>query len=467
MESETQSQNNIEQSENELDMLDEDLDSLDELSDDGLSELGDGEDNSLAELADDFSDTEESEEQSEFSSLSGDQISGLMELTERLNKPETSWEDTAASILALRETATDERGVEMMKSFNLLNDFLSVDIKQPIVLHKLEEIYSQLKEMENPVVVIDEVEHKPSGMIISPVDYVRKFYKVFYHNDDPAYDRIPDVETDGFEDKTLTDRSIIGVVLNQALSADRDGFEAMITPDLKEFQVKIMIRDGSTLTIDEYVESAMGMIRQKFPENDPYISSIKTGGAAFTGMQISLLIGKSQMQSIALSFLFVFMVTFFIFRSFNGGLFSLIPLLLTVAMNFGFLALLGGEITMSTMLVASVAIGIGVDYTIHFLERFKLQLRQGDSLEEAYTTTVVTSGKAILVNATAVAAGFLVFLFSTFESQIMLGTLVAATMLFSSLGALTLLPAVILKTKPSFLSKFKIDQPQVPRATQN
>jgi len=65
----------------------------------------------------------------------------------------------------------------------------------------------------------------------------------------------------------------------------------------------------------------------------------------------------------------------------------------------------------------------------------------------------LTSGKAILINALAVATGFLVFLFSTFQSQIMLGILVAATMALSSLGALTLLPALILQMKPAFLEK--------------
>ncbi len=442
---------------------------LEQLGDES-DELADSAENDLGELADDeggldglgddseFGD-ETDEEDTVFSDLSTEQIAGLKELNSRLGKEESDWEKTGELILALRELKTSDPGVQMQQEINLLSDFLSVDIKQPRVLHKLENLYHAMNDLENPVVVIDGKTYKPSGMIITPVDFVRKFYKVFYHDDDPAYDRLPNVKTDGFTDKTLTDRSIIGVVLNQALSANRDSFESMITPNLKEFQVKIMIRDGSTVTIDKYVTQAMRLIKEQFPEDDPYIASIQTGGAAFTGMQISKLIGTSQMKSIALSFLFVFIVTFFIFRSLFGGLFSLVPLFFTVVLNFGLLALLGGEITMSTMLVSSVAIGIGVDYTIHFLERLKIQLRLGDSLSEAYATTVMTSGKAILVNATAVAAGFLVFIFSTFESQIMLGILVAATMAFSSLGALTLLPAIILKVNPDFLKKVQGESP--------
>lgn len=415
------------------------LDELADLGDGGLESLADTAPSSFGEAA--------------YASLSEDQLTGIKDIHARLNREEGAWQRTADAVVRLRSVKSSAEGKEWVKRFNLLKDYLAVDVKQPIVLHKLERLYQFLSEMESPQVEIEGDIYKPTGLIVTPVDYVRRFYKVFYHNDDPAYDRLPDVDRDGFTDKTLTDRSIIGVVLNQALSADRDGFEMLVTPDLTEFQVKIMMRDGSSTTLDSYVSKTMGKVRELFPEDDPYIGTIRTGGGSFTTMQIATLIGSSQLRSIALSFLFVFIVTFFIFRSFVGGLYSLIPLLFTVLLNFGFLAILGGEITMSTMLVASVAIGIGVDYTIHLLERLKIQLRLGDTLEEAYVNTITTSGRAILVNATAVAAGFLVFLASTFDSQIMLGTLVAATMLFSSLGALTLLPAVILKTNPSFLAK--------------
>ena len=429
-------------------------------SDDDLSGLDDGGLESLAEEDSDLGGLDCLADEADFETgnnayadLSEDQLHGIKEIHERLGLPENSWQETANGVLQLRLLKSGTKGAQLINRFNLVNDLLSVDIKQPAVLHKLEELHQFMVSMEEPRVVIDDVIFKPSGLIITPVDFVRKFYKVFYHDDNPAFDRLPDVVNDGFDDVTLTDRGINGVVLNQALSADRDEFEAMITPDLKEFQVKIMIRNSSSIILGEYVNRAMKQVNVLFPADDPYIESIRTGGGSFTTMQIATLIGSSQLKSIGLSFLFVFIVTFFIFRSLGGGLYSLVPLLFTVLLNFGLLAILGGQITMSTMLVASVAIGTGVDYTIHFLERLKIQLKQGDNLAQAYSATVMTSGRAILVNATAVAAGFLVFLFSTFDSQIMLGTLVAATMFLSSLGALTLLPAVILKTNPSFLLK--------------
>ncbi|MCP4752137.1 MAG: MMPL family transporter, partial [Proteobacteria bacterium] len=422
----------------ELDELDGDDGELD-----GLSETGSEEDD-LSQPAGAFAD------------LSKEQIAGLKDIIQRLEVGEENWEEVGKAVLRLREDKASPSGLRMQHDLNYLQDFLALDIKQPTVLHKLEQLYAYLKGLESPEVVIDGRVYPPTGLVVSPVDMVSKFYRVFYHDDNYAFNKLPDVAADGFEDERLTDRTIIGVLLNQALSSNRDDFEAMITPNLKEFQMQAMIRDDSGKTVDAYVETALDKVAQLFPKNDPYIKTVRVGGQAPTSVQMTRLIGKSQLRSIVLSFLFVFVVTFFIFRSALGGLYSLIPLGFTVILNFGLLALLGGQITMPIMLVASIAIGTGVDYTIHFLERMKIQLREGDTLHEAYIATVLTSGKAIMLNALAVALGFLVLLASRFVPPTMMGVLMAATMMFSSLGALTLLPALIFLTKPSFLEKSKL-----------
>ncbi|MCP4756708.1 MAG: MMPL family transporter [Proteobacteria bacterium] len=454
---ETAAEDETDDGDSEADMAQNDSSGLD---DSDMDDLG-----GLAE--DDGDDPQESTDSGPFADLSEEQILGLKDIAGRLGTAEKDWEAAGTMVLRLRESKSSPAGLEMQRTLNLIHDFLAVDIKQPAVLHKLNDLYIFLKELKEPVVVIQDQLFQPTGFVMTPVDFVRKFYKVFYHDDNPAFDRLPDVEKDGFTDRTLTDRSIIGVVLNQALSANRDNFEAVITPDLKEFQVQIMIRDGSHVVIGKYLDQTMGEIGRIFPEDDPYIEDVKIGGGAPTGRAINDMISSSQIRSIFLSFLFVFIVTFFIFRSATGGLFSLVPLLFTVVLNFGLIALLGGEITMSTMMVASIAIGTGVDYTIHFLERLKIQLRAGDSLPQAYINTVLTTGKAILLNATAVALGFLVLLFSIFVPQMMMGLLMCATMFFSSLGALTLLPAIILVTRPKFLEKVKMEAIATQNALKN
>lgn len=431
-----------------FDSLADDAEGLDALADDS----GDG---GFDNLADD-SGTAAAPTQA-FAGLSEEQILGLKDIHQRLDLPEDGWQETAEMVLQLRTLKNTPAGLRMRRQLNLTTDFLAVDIKQPVVLRKLEALHHFFYGLREPVITIRGKQYDPTGFVVTPVDLVRKFYKVFYHNDNPAYDRLPDVDKDGFTDITLTDRTINGVVLNQALSGNRDGFEGMISPDLKEFQVQINLKSGSHNVIDRYLAIALKEIRRAFPEDDPYIEGIRVGGGAPTSNAINKMLSSSQIRSILLSFVFVFAVTFFIFRSAVGGLFSLIPLAFTVALNFGLIRLISGEINTSTMMVASISIGTGVDYTIHFLERLKIQLRAGDDLARGYVNTVMSSGKAILLNAAAVALGFLVLVFSVFVPQTMMGILMAATMFFSSVGALILLPAVILLTKPRYLTRLSAE----------
>ncbi len=432
-------------------LLDSDSDSLDEGGGDDLDTLDGDEGGALGSLADDEVDDEK--EAGVFVDLSEDQVLGLKDINSRLGRNAGAWESTGQLVVLLRQAKDTEAGLKMQRQLNLTTDFLAVDIKQPTVLNKLEGLHHFFYNMKDPVITIREKKYDPTGFVMTPVDLIRRFYKVFYHNDDPAYDRLPDVSKDGFKDITLTNRAINGVVLNQALSGDRDAFEGIISPNLKEFQVQINLKSGSHNIIDKYLELTLAELKRVFPDDDPYIETIRVGGAAATSNSINQILSESQLRSIILSFIFVFCVTFFIFRSVVGGLFSLIPLLFTVILNFGLIRLISGEITTATMMVASISIGTGVDYTIHFLERLKIQLRLGDDLARAYINTVMSSGRAILLNASAVALGFLVLVFSVFVPQIMMGILMAATMLFSSIGALVLLPAIILLTKPKYLTR--------------
>ncbi|MCP4754968.1 MAG: MMPL family transporter [Proteobacteria bacterium] len=395
----------------------------------------------------------EAEETASFEGLGSDQVEGLNELARRLGVAETERTDTIRSIIVLRREKNKVAGLKMQRSFNLLQDFFAVDIKQPEVLHKLETLYTFLKELERPLVVKGGEELQPTGLVASPVDLVRKVYKTFYHDDNTAFDRLPDTTRDGFEDITLTDRSIIGVAINQALSSNRDMFDSMVTSDYKEFQLKIMIRSGKSKIIDEYVKTVYAKTQELFPEDDPYIERVLVGGLAPQLREVTGLLMDSQLKSIAGSFILVWLITFFIFRSAMGGLFSLIPLAFTVILNFGMMYGLGWPITQGTVIMASIAIGIGVDYTIHFMQRFKTQLQQGDTLEMAYVNTIRTSGKAIFINALSVALGFMVLVFSDFIPVISMGVLMMGTMLFSTTGALIILPALIYVIKPSFIKK--------------
>ncbi|MBN2618180.1 MAG: MMPL family transporter, partial [Spirochaetales bacterium] len=128
-------------------------------------------------------------------------------------------------------------------------------------------------------------------------------------------------------------------------------------------------------------------------------------------------------------------------------------LLIAIIINFGIMGIFHINLDMITALIASIAIGVGVDYTIHFLSTYHKERLLTDDLKVVSRNTIITSGKAILINAASVALGFLVLVFSNFIVLRYIGVLVAIIMITSSLAALTILPILLKLIKPNFISR--------------
>ena len=117
------------------------------------------------------------------------------------------------------------------------------------------------------------------------------------------------------------------------------------------------------------------------------------------------------------------------------------------------MGLTGINLDMITSLIGSIAIGIGVDYTIHFMNNYHGERLKSDNLDEVTMNTLKVSGKAIVVNAVSVGLGFLVLCLSQFVVLRYIGFLVAVVMLTSSVTAMTVLPVMLNVFKPKFISK--------------
>ena len=138
-----------------------------------------------------------------------------------------------------------------------------------------------------------------------------------------------------------------------------------------------------------------------------------------------------------------------------GGGFALLPLVVSVVGNFGVMALAGVKLDIATVMIASLVIGIGVDYAVHFITRYRRERGRGLSDREALEVTYDTAGRAIIYNAATLAMGFLVLLLSSFRALSTMGWLVALTMVTSSGGALLVLPVALGVARPGFLAKVR------------
>jgi len=183
------------------------------------------------------------------------------------------------------------------------------------------------------------------------------------------------------------------------------------------------------------------------------ISAEQTGmPLIFTRLDKSLI--ESQIQSLIIAFVLVTLILIVQLKSITGGFIAVSPIALTVILNFAMMAYLKIPLDMATILIASIALGIGIDYSIHFTSRFKEEFVKSNSQFEALEKTLTTTGRAILINALTVALGFSVLMMGQLVPMQRFGWLTATSMIISAFGAITFLPALILVTKTRFVGDF-------------
>jgi predicted RND superfamily exporter protein len=135
---------------------------------------------------------------------------------------------------------------------------------------------------------------------------------------------------------------------------------------------------------------------------------------------------------------------------------GILPLGITILINFAVMGYLGIKLNIGTSMVASLSVGIGIDYTIHYIEAFKREYRQAGGLAGGREGTILwrtftTAGKAIIINTVSVGLGFGVLLLSKFVMLQHLGLLIALTMGTSALVSLTVIPVLLTLFNPKFI----------------
>jgi len=173
------------------------------------------------------------------------------------------------------------------------------------------------------------------------------------------------------------------------------------------------------------------------------------GGEAIT-LALSDLVTKSQIYSLVGALIIVWVLVSFIFRSPIAGLLGIIPVTFALMGIFIFMASLQINLDIITSLLAALAIGIGVDYAIHFLAALKRH-NNLDQIEDSLLQVMNTTGKAIIINAASVILGFAGLIFSRFMPIRQMGILFCVSMLFAGLASLTVLPMVTILLKPKFI----------------
>jgi len=224
-----------------------------------------------------------------------------------------------------------------------------------------------------------------------------------------------------------------------------DGSEIMrrfVSDDLTEGVIISKFISPDNEAKKEFGEKMGRFIR----ENSTDDCTIEITGMPFIDIAMDRSLMRSQFGSLSIALLFVILLVGLVFRSFPTGVYASIPIIASIVILFGVMGFTGIPLNMATVLVASIALGIGIDYSIHVITHYNQSRKEGASVSYAISSTIGISGKAIVINVTSVSAGFLVLLFSEMVPLQYFGLLISLSMIGSGLGALTLLPVILILT---------------------
>jgi len=199
----------------------------------------------------------------------------------------------------------------------------------------------------------------------------------------------------------------------------------------------------------------IGEIERYVTANFPPDVQVTIGGTTMVESSLNDLVVQSQIISMLFSIICVFIIITASNKSLIAGLIGITPLSISILLNFAVMGFTGIKLNLGTSMVAAVSVGIGIDYTIHCLESFKREYAAAGGKGDFLKRVFFSSGKAIIINAVSVGAGFAVLLLSRFVMLGDLGLLIAFTMFSSAFVSLTVLPAMLLVFKPKFIYKEK------------
>ncbi|WP_291114032.1 efflux RND transporter permease subunit [Flavobacterium sp. UBA6135] len=320
---------------------------------------------------------------------------------------------------------------------------IMIDTKRKKGVMKL----STLRKMDELQETISEI---PELSAPSSIVNLVKYSKQTYYNNNPEYYELPTAQEQGFI-MTYAKNATKGGKENLMKSyVDSTGQYARITTFMKDIGTDKMVK---------IEEKLWDKINKVFPP-DQYKVTL-TGKALVFQKGTSYLV-----DNLILSLLFaIFLISLFmayLFRSFKMILVSLLPNILPLLITAGMMGYLGVPIKPSTILVFSIAFGISVDDTIHFLAKYRQELKANNwKIRKSVFNALRETGVSMFYTSIVLFFGFSVFMISSFGGTVALGGLVSATLLFAMLSNLLLLPALLLSLEKTIANEQAFIEPKI------
>lgn len=300
-------------------------------------------------------------------------------------------------------------------------------------IEKLNETIDEIPELSKPVSVVNLV----------------KYSKQAFYSGLPKYYQLPTSQDKNYILKYAKNSSSNTNMLNSFV--DSTGQYARITTYMK---------DVGTTKMEGIEERLEARINNVF-KNDAYDVSLT--GKALIFLKGTKYLINNLVLSLSLAILLIAIFMAFMFRSFKMILISILPNILPLLITAGLMGYFGIPLKPSTILVFSIAFGISVDDTIHFLAKYRQELQANKwKVKKSVYAALRETGVSMFYTSIVLFFGFLVFTVSSFGGTQALGGLVSITLLFAMMSNLLLLPSLLLTLESKIANKQTLKKPTVP-----
>ncbi|NQY04891.1 MAG: MMPL family transporter [Flavobacteriaceae bacterium] len=299
-------------------------------------------------------------------------------------------------------------------------------------MNELEEFIEETPELSKPMSVVSLV----------------KYSKQAYYNSKPKYYQLPTSQEKNF-------------ILSYARksSNDVDLMKSFVDSTGQYARITTFMKDIGTDRMKVIEDNINREITKIFPE-DRY--NVSMTGKALVFQKGTKFLRDNLFISLGLAILLISLFMAYLFRSLRMIIISLIPNLLPLLITAGLMGYIGVPIKPSTILVFSIAFGISVDDTIHFLAKYRQELQTNHwRIRKSVFGALRETGVSMFYTSTVLFFGFSVFMISSFGGTVALGGLVSATLLFAMLANLLLLPCLLLSLERNIARKEILKEPKI------
>ncbi len=252
------------------------------------------------------------------------------------------------------------------------------------------------------------------------------------HGDDPAYETIPD------------SRNLVAqYLLLYSISGDPGDFDDIVDYNYRHARVMVYLNHPGSHLAHDTERRAKAFAAELFTGSGIPPVHARLAGEAYRMSHTERHVINGQILSLLVCLPAMMLLNWLMLRSTLMALLSILPVSMTVVIIYGSMGFLGLPLEIPTVLLGGMSIGIGVDFAIHYLFRYRMSRSAGLAHAEACDRTAATAGRALLFNAVVLFFGFIVLLAARFNPQIKLGGLVAATVLICYVSTIYLFPVLL------------------------